>query len=68
MRCFYHYTSYEAFLSIIEKKEIWLTNILKTNDIDEVTYAHSLKPNFDHDSEVDFLSYELKIKQSETIL
>lgn len=35
-KLFYHYCSYEVFLSIIRSKCLWLTNIVKSNDSEEV--------------------------------
>lgn len=35
----YHYCSLDTFLKIIKNKTIWLSDILKSNDFDEITWA-----------------------------
>lgn len=37
--CIYHYTSQEAFLEILKRKEIWATHIEYLNDRSEFTYT-----------------------------
>ena len=42
MDIFYHYTTREAFLNIIQNKKIWATDILYLNDSEEINYTFKL--------------------------
>ena len=38
----YHYTNSEAFLSIIQNKSLWASNIFFQNDISEISFSYDL--------------------------
>lgn len=54
----YHYTSNEAFLSIIENRSIWLSNLQLSNDASEGRYFIDQTKKFILEQQKDFTLYQ----------